>query len=228
MAQQDFVTRERVLRVAARLFAAQGFSRVTVRDICAEAGANVAAVNYHFGDKQRLYNEVLDRAAATIQQTTELARTAAEGCSAEERLRIYIRTFLERAFGPLVQDRWIHQLMTRELSDPTPAMTRFGDQGIRPRLDYVASIVADLLGRPAGDPAVGRCVLSIQAQLHGTLAHEMVRHLVPDVGEQAGLGGWVEHIAAFSLAGIRALAEPPVAAGSAAGRLADAPRGAAG
>lgn len=220
MAEQDFLTRERVLRVAARLFAAQGFTRVTVRDICAEAEANVAAVNYHFGDKQGLYNEVLDRAAATIQQTTELARDAAQGRPAEDRLRIYVRTFLERAFGPLVQDRWIHQLMTRELSDPTAAMTRFGDRGIRPRLDYVASIVADIVGRPVGDPLVGRCVLSVQAQLHGTMAHEMVRRLLPDLQDDSGLRGWIDHIAEFSLAGIQALARREQDAAATVGPLA--------
>ena len=95
--ETDVITRERLLRAAARLFAAQGFARVTVRDICAEAGANVSAVNYHFGDKRTLYDEVLDRAAATIHETTELARSAALGRPADERLRVYIRTFLERA-----------------------------------------------------------------------------------------------------------------------------------
>ena len=51
----DLATKERLLREATRLFAERGFKKVTVRDICAAARANVAAVNYHFGGKPGLY-----------------------------------------------------------------------------------------------------------------------------------------------------------------------------
>src|SRR6185436_11294059 len=44
-------TRQRLIDAAARLFADQGFENVTVREICKASQANVAAVNYHFGDK---------------------------------------------------------------------------------------------------------------------------------------------------------------------------------
>jgi len=54
MEEKDLETRGRVLNAAARLFAEHGFATVTVRDICNKAGANVAAVNYHFGGKDGL------------------------------------------------------------------------------------------------------------------------------------------------------------------------------
>src|SRR5207247_1703079 len=68
--QRDRETRERLLRTAARLFADRGFKKVTVRDICRTARANVAAVNYHFGDKLGLYREVLQLAAEALRSTT--------------------------------------------------------------------------------------------------------------------------------------------------------------
>ena len=55
MRTRDRETRERVLRSAAQLFADRGFKKVTVREICRAARANVAAVNYHFGDKGGLF-----------------------------------------------------------------------------------------------------------------------------------------------------------------------------
>src|ERR1700743_147511 len=48
-------TRKKLLEVAGRVFAEHGYYAATVRDICAQAGSNVAAVNYHFRDKLGLY-----------------------------------------------------------------------------------------------------------------------------------------------------------------------------
>lgn len=53
-------TRDRLLAVARRRFAAMGFERTTIRDVVGEAGANLGAVTYHFGSKQALYEAVLE------------------------------------------------------------------------------------------------------------------------------------------------------------------------
>src|SRR5438094_5860084 len=117
--QRDRETRERVLRTAARLFADRGFKKVTVRDICRAARANVAAVNYHFGDKLGLYREVLQAAITSMRSTTDAARRAGKGGTAEERLRAYIRVYIQQVVGP-GREPWISQLLARELADPTP------------------------------------------------------------------------------------------------------------
>ena len=51
-------TRERVLTAASEIFAEKGYRDATVSEICEAADANIASVNYHFGDKESLYDEV--------------------------------------------------------------------------------------------------------------------------------------------------------------------------
>ena len=51
--------RERLLWAAGEIFAEKGCRAATVREIVGQAGANIAAVNYYFGDKVRLYAETV-------------------------------------------------------------------------------------------------------------------------------------------------------------------------
>ena len=52
-------TRRELLDAAAEVFGEAGYRNATVREICRRAGANIAAINYHFGDKEKLYADVL-------------------------------------------------------------------------------------------------------------------------------------------------------------------------
>ena len=54
-------TKERLLDAAEALFGDRGIAAVSVRDITAQADANIAAVNYHFGGKDALFLAVLNR-----------------------------------------------------------------------------------------------------------------------------------------------------------------------
>jgi len=202
---RDAETYDRLLEVAARLFAARGFKDVTIREICRAARANVAAVNYHFGDKLGLYREVLNKAIETMQATTEAARQAGTGLNAEQKLRAYVRVFLQRA---AVQsgDSWIHQLMLREMADPTPAIDLIFEQVVRPRLAYLSEIVAETLSADANDEQVLRSVLSIQSQCHAAMPNPLSKRLLRNLTADAGLDELAEHIARFSLGGLNAVA----------------------
>ena len=54
-------TRERILDAAERLFMTHGFDGASMRQITGEAAVNLAAVNYHFGSKEALMQEVFRR-----------------------------------------------------------------------------------------------------------------------------------------------------------------------
>jgi TetR/AcrR family transcriptional regulator, regulator of cefoperazone and chloramphenicol sensitivity len=204
----DHETRERLLEAAARLFAEHGFSKVTVRDISSEAGANLAAVNYHFRDKLGLYKEVVQRVAEAMDRSKAAALEAGEGCSPEEHLRQYICSFLHSLLDP-EEESWMEKLISREMTDPTPALDLIIEKGIKPTSQRLGGMVSQLLGLPASDERVWQCALSVQAQC---LFYKMSKPVslrmsppgfkfTPEV-----IDALAEHIFQFSLGGIRAVA----------------------
>ncbi|KGM51686.1 TetR family transcriptional regulator [Lysobacter concretionis Ko07 = DSM 16239] len=56
-----FSTKDRILSAAEELFAQHGFSGTSLRQVTGRADVNIAAVNYHFGSKENLVNEVFRR-----------------------------------------------------------------------------------------------------------------------------------------------------------------------
>ena len=202
----DKETRDRLLRSAERLFAERGFKDVTVRAICRAARANVAAVNYHFGDKLGLYREVLRSATERMRETNDAARLAGEGQTPEGQLRTYLTLFLSRLLAAGT-DNTVYRLITRELNEPTPAIDDLIEQGLRPRIDFVAGLVGAIMGCAPTDRRVIRSVASIQTQLLAYLPNPVWERMgllpkpTPSHAQEIA-----RHIADFSIAGIRALA----------------------
>ncbi len=203
----DQDTRARLLDAAIRLFADAGFKRVTVRAICRAAHANVAAVNYHFRNKLGLYREVTEVGITVLQETTTLAVQAASAGAPEEKLRAYIRVVTERLVGSTGHE-WLQRFIAREMADPTPALASLVDRGLRPRLEHLGRIIAEILELPTDDPRVLECVTSTHAQIlmfrdnpitHRLRARAKLRAATPE--EIA------DHITTFSLAGIRAISD---------------------
>jgi AcrR family transcriptional regulator len=201
---RDTETRGRLLKAAERLFADRGFKKVTVRDICRAARANVAAVNYHFGDKLGLYREVLQSATDAMRATNDAAREAGVGQSPEEQLRRYIAIFVHRVLTP--GNDTVHKLINREMNDPTPALDTLIEQGVRPRVEYLSGLIAALIDGEPTDQAVLRCVASVQAQTLSYLPNPIAGRLgLVNKPTPANLDGIAAHIAEFSLAGVHAV-----------------------
>jgi AcrR family transcriptional regulator len=93
-------TRTSILNAAERLYAERGFGDVTLRDIVAEAGVNLAAVNYHFGSKDELIAELfVSRSLATNRERLnelKAAELAGDG-------RAPIDAVLRALVGPTVR-----------------------------------------------------------------------------------------------------------------------------
>ncbi len=90
-------TKQRVFAAAERLFAVHGFQKVSVRDITAEAGVNLASINYHFGSKDALLLEIFRRRTAELNRMR--ARMLHEAADAHNG-RPPVRAILEALIAP--------------------------------------------------------------------------------------------------------------------------------
>jgi len=199
-------TRQRLLDAAADVFAAGGYRRATIAEICRRAGANIAAVHYHFGDKQGLYAAVFDYALQRA--TTEEANGGPETAGTpEERLRVQVTSFVRRLLDPR-RPAWIARLMAHELIEPSEVLDRLVRNRMRANHEQIADAVRDLLGPEATPETVRLCTLSVISQcVFYRHSAAVVTRLYPDLVPSREIDRIAEHVTCFSLAAIRGLAD---------------------
>jgi TetR/AcrR family transcriptional regulator, regulator of cefoperazone and chloramphenicol sensitivity len=204
-------TRIRLLKAAAAIFAEHGYQDATVRQICARAGANIALVSYHFGDKLELYTEVLRFAlqAGPGGARFDLPSVAVEPAEA---LRRIVGALVERAFETSDQANLRFRLILNEFVRPSGATARVVDVVMRPVYERLREIVGAILGLPANHQKTRLCVHSILGQVaHFAHARPMMALLWPEMTMTSAQRELVtEHIAAFSLAYLQAQASARV------------------
>jgi AcrR family transcriptional regulator len=134
--------RERLTEAAQEVFAERGFAAASVREICGRAGVNVAAINYYFGDKERLYIEAVKAAHRCTSDEPPMPAWP-EGTPAWDRLRDFIRVMVVR----MVRESRPHatHLIMREMAQPTAACLEVVRDYIRPSADVLRGILAELL-----------------------------------------------------------------------------------
>lgn len=199
-------TKARLLEAAGAEFAERGFEAATVRAICDRAGANVAAINYHFGGKEALYEQAV----------MEAYRCGAAGDAPAvdddeppaEQLRRFVGHLLREVFA-VSGDSWQHELMLRELGRPTGASARIAREAIAPKFRRLIEIVGRLA--PGLDErarlatafsVVGQC-------LFYKMSRPIRHHLVgPDRQQGLDVEYLTDHITRFSLAALGHAAGP--------------------
>ena len=103
MTLQHFSTKDRILHAAEELFALQGFATTSLRQVTSRADVNIAAVNYHFGSKENLVNELFRRRMEEMsKQRLAALHQATE--TAPSQLDAILAAFVEPALA-MAQDR---------------------------------------------------------------------------------------------------------------------------
>lgn len=150
-------TKERILEAACRAFAERGFRETTIAAICGEAEANIAAVNYHFGSKEKLYEAVWEYADA---RSRDIYRIEEPGEKPGEWLRHHISNLILMIFdegpGGLVL-RLIRRDIDNEMENEL--MKKIRRRFLEPHRKQLETVVGNILNREPASFAV-RCVTS--------------------------------------------------------------------
>ena len=201
-------TKRRLLDAAGEIFSAKGFKASTVREICRTARANVAAVHYHFGDKEGLYKALLVEAFEAGLRRYPPNMGLKPEASAEERLYAFVHSFLLRMLGD-ERFAWCGKLMARELHEPTPTLDHIVERYIMPLSDQLRHIVAELLGGDANpnDQRCLLCAMSVVGQCQYVFrTRAIVDKLAPAMRfDEDGVSGLASHVTSFSIAALKHL-----------------------
>jgi TetR/AcrR family transcriptional regulator, regulator of cefoperazone and chloramphenicol sensitivity len=194
-------TKSRLLTAAGEIFAEKGYEAASVREICQRASANIAAVNYHFGEKRQLYVAAVREAQCAQAVQLELPAWP-DQLPPVERLRRYIHVMFKTM---LASDRpkWHLELMLRELARPTEACEAVVEDYIRPMADQLRVIIRDLTPHLTDDQRwpIG---FSIVGQVLFYYVHQPIIRLLigPIAFEALSVDELAEHVTRFSLAAL--------------------------
>jgi len=198
-------TRAKLIEAAVEVFAQAGYRDATLREICRRAGANNAAINYHFRDKEHLYLAVIEYIIQDVRAHMPYSETD-PSASAEERLGSFVRALLR----DLLRDKSPKRIMliARELIEPTRGLDLVAERIAEPLLGRLRSIVRELIGPSASEEQVFDCAISIFGQCGEYHRGQAVLTRVGPyrVLDEAVVEHLADHITRFSLAGIRAIA----------------------
>jgi len=198
------LTRTHLLDSACKAFAEKGYRDATIAEICEQADANIAAVNYHFGDKATLYAE-----AWRVAFQRSLERHPPDGgvpadALAEARLRGRVGSLIERMADP---ETYEFDIVHKELANPTGLLTEAMQGCIEPIRLAMQRIVRELLGPEATDREVQYCQMSIIGQCFHPVMRVRRSRLAAVFKNVHGLPEFdletiIDHIVRFSLAAI--------------------------
>lgn len=136
------VTRERILDAAEQLFAEHGFEGTSIRAVTKEAGANLAAVGYHFGSKAALLEAVAERVmgpvlAGQLGRLNDLEKEGREP-GVEELVEAFIAPYFDQLPRKSeVRGRTVSRLVGRILGDPAEEIRKVAVEGGEVRDRYL-------------------------------------------------------------------------------------------
>lgn len=199
-------TRLALLEAAGIVFAEKGFDRATAKEIAEKAGTNAAAVNYHFGGIESLYEEVLAEAHHRAVSYDLLASILDATSPVEDQLRHLFALLVGIARQP-ARTSWSLRVLSREMLAPTAHAQTLLETEIGPKKELLFQVISHFVGRPVNDPATARAAFAVIAPwimmlLAGPHVMEIFPPLAPDQGDAEII---VDQMMTYTLGGLEAL-----------------------
>ena len=198
--------KNRILEAAGEIFADRGFRQTTVREICRRADVNLAAINYHFGDKERLYMAVIKHYKEITFQKYSQNDFVRDQDPYDVQLTAFIKYFMSHILGE-GHVSCFGRLMSREYIEPTSALDVIIEEEFRPFFNRLNTIVRQLLGKEIGEGKVILCSMSVLGQcLYFRNSRPVISRLLrKDHYSAEEINEIADHIACFSLEALAGL-----------------------
>ncbi len=197
-------TKERILGAAEALFAQRGFDGASLRQLTSAAGVNLAAVNYHFGSKEKLVEQVFRRRldALNAQRLAALAKVAGQpGTRLEDVLDAFIRPALELSHEE--EGSLFMRVLARAFAEHDDSLRKFLSENYGHVMRQFTAEFARLLPQLSKEELYWRIDLATGALTHAMSGFGMIQRK-SDVSERVHREQTVQHLIRFAAAGLNA------------------------
>ncbi|MBN9085942.1 MAG: CerR family C-terminal domain-containing protein [Reyranella sp.] len=157
-------TRQELIEAAGQVFADKGYERATAKEICKRAGTNTAAVNYHFGGIEPLYDAALEEARKRIFSAQAIARAVEGKDDPRDRLEAALGVIVQALLGA-AGPSWAVRLFGRDLISCSPTAEAIKEKFAVPRARLMRRLASQLMKLPEDDPALATACLSLMAPI---------------------------------------------------------------
>lgn len=204
-------SKDRLLDEAEILFAQKGFAGVSIREITRAAGCNLASINYYFGNKENLYIEVFRARwmprARRIHDSFRQSLEARAAHSLGDIIQCLSLAFLK---GPLSEEerKRHHQLMAREMAQPTGALEMLAEQIMRPFFRELTDMLRSRVPEGLDERELMLGAMGIFAMvLYFSFGRLAVTRLLGCEYDETLQKRLSEHIACFAISGLQGMGQ---------------------
>ena len=195
-------TKDRILGAAELLFARRGFDGASLRQLTAAAGVNLAAVNYHFGSKDKLVEEVFRRRLDALNERRLAALATIVGApetTLEDVLEAFIRPALDLSHDD--SGALFMRVLARAFAEHDDTLRQFLSANYGHVMRQFTAEFARLLPQLSKEELYWRIDLVTGALTHAMSGFGMIQRK-SDVSEHTHREQTAQHLIRFAVAGL--------------------------
>lgn len=200
MTTTHFNTKDRILGAAEELFAQHGFAGTSLRQVTSRADVNIAAVNYHFGSKENLVNEVFRRRMDEMsEQRLNRLREAQENRPGE--LEALLAAFIQPALA--LNGSAFVRVLARAYAEKNDRLRKFLSDNYGQVLKEFVKALAPLLPKLGKEELYWRLDFVAGALTYAMADFGLIKRQA-GTSERAFAEKAAQHLISFAAAGLRA------------------------